>query len=274
MSRRNRDVTPFSLFAFQDIITAVTGIIVLVTLLLALDLFTRKPNTPDLDTHALAEQARRAIAAAQAEQVELEAQRAQDQTVVLATARLSPSEVERRRYDLTQESAQLRRELSELDAQVARAAAARDKLEAERYERRDDAEQLAALRAQLAALEAKLAELEQSERMIYNLPPDAEKQAWLVEVGEEEVQVARAGIDEPPQTYSARETVLSDSPLTEWIRTRQPAREYFVLLVRPQGVRVFDDLREHLRREGFEYGFDLIGRDVTVFDPEHGAAAP
>jgi len=42
MSRRSRRNSPFSLFAFQDIITSVTGIMILVTMMLALELIKRK----------------------------------------------------------------------------------------------------------------------------------------------------------------------------------------------------------------------------------------
>ena len=44
MSRRGRqDEEPMSFFSFQDIIACITGIMVLITMLLALELATRKP---------------------------------------------------------------------------------------------------------------------------------------------------------------------------------------------------------------------------------------
>ena len=43
--RRHRN-QPFSLFSFQDIITSVTGIVILLTLVLTLDLITRRQSSP------------------------------------------------------------------------------------------------------------------------------------------------------------------------------------------------------------------------------------
>ena len=64
MSRRGRARSAFSLFSFQDIITCVSGIIILITLLLAVDLSQRKQSSPAVDTAKLAEQLRQAIAQA------------------------------------------------------------------------------------------------------------------------------------------------------------------------------------------------------------------
>ena len=42
MGRRKHAAPPFSLFAFQDVITAVTGILILITIMMAISLVARK----------------------------------------------------------------------------------------------------------------------------------------------------------------------------------------------------------------------------------------
>lgn len=55
MSQRGRAGAAFSLFSFQDIITSVTGIMILVTLILALELIQRKEASPTEKTEEIIE---------------------------------------------------------------------------------------------------------------------------------------------------------------------------------------------------------------------------
>ena len=56
MSRRGRSGPVISLFAFQDIITSVTAIVIVVTLFLALDLVQRKQGQASESPTVLAEE--------------------------------------------------------------------------------------------------------------------------------------------------------------------------------------------------------------------------
>ncbi len=49
MSRRNRSRAAFSLFSFQDIITAVTAIVILLVLILTLELISRRQQVAAAD---------------------------------------------------------------------------------------------------------------------------------------------------------------------------------------------------------------------------------
>ena len=67
MVQRGQRTSPFSLFSFQDIITCVSGIFILITLMLVLQLVQRKQAKPQFDASEIAAQLRAAIAAAEAE---------------------------------------------------------------------------------------------------------------------------------------------------------------------------------------------------------------
>ena len=74
-ARRNSNRAAFSLFAFQDIITSVTAIMVLLLLILALELVSRVANVGVSEEHRkAAQQLRASISEIEAE---LEAKRAQ-----------------------------------------------------------------------------------------------------------------------------------------------------------------------------------------------------
>ena len=47
-------------------------------------------------------------------------------------------------------------------------------------------------------------------------------------------------------------------------KSRDSAREYFVLFLKPGAVKDFDEIAQGLERMGFDMGFDLIGADQTV----------
>ena len=49
-------------------------------------------------------------------------------------------------------------------------------------------------------------------------------------------------------------------------------RAYFLLLVRPDAARAFDDVQELLTDKSISHGFDLIGADQSILHPERGAA--
>ena len=271
MSRRSRGGQPFSLFAFQDIITSVTGIIVLVMLILSLELLQRKPNTPDLDSHALLKQVQRALHTAHEEQIELQEHLQSDQAAVLAAAQLSPTELEHQRFQADRQLEQLERELAELAKQNAQAARDRGQLDAKLRERGGEVELVKQSRAEAAEAEAELAALQQTNRVIYNVPPDSEKTAWLVDISAARVLAAPVGERRRPLCFEATGGLFETAPLLAWAEERRPDREYFILFVRPDGLAHFKDLRAGLRARGFDLGFDLIPQGATVLDPETGA---
>jgi hypothetical protein len=59
-----------------------------------------------------------------------------------------------------------------------------------------------------------------------------------------------------------------------WMQKRSAAQDYFVMLIRPDGIAGFDALREAVDARGFDMGFDLIGQNEIVLDPERGAGDP
>lgn len=270
MSRRDRSQQPFSLFAFQDIITSVTGIIVMITLILTLELLQREPDAPAAQTKRLIEQLRPALAAAEKEVAALAAQLAGGQSTLAEAAKLSPSRLEKDRYETVQAVAQLERETAALESQAERLDRQRETQAAEWNARAGDRATLEQLQAELAELKAEREQLERQNRVVYN-PTDAGQTAWLVEVAGDRLTAAQAGASAPPLAFDATVSLLRQRAFFNWAEARAAEGGYFVLLVRPQGIKAFDALREGLRDRRLDFGFDLIGRDVVVIDPAKGA---
>lgn len=78
-----------------------------------------------------------------------------------------------------------------------------------------------------------------------------------------------------PQVFVSTGVILKTTAadaLAEWIDRDRLRSAYFLVLIRPNGLRTFDALEETLRGKSISFGFDLIDADRTVLHPERGAA--
>ena len=93
------------------------------------------------------------------------------------------------------------------------------------------------------------------------------KTPWLVEITGESIIVAKTGVTGPPATLA---TV---GAFKTWAQQRDKSRDYFVLLIKPDGIANYEGVRTSLSQMGFFIGFDLLNPDQTAIDPEKGAGA-
>lgn len=269
MSRRDRSQAPFSLFAFQDIITSVTGIVILITLMLTLELLQQQPSSTS-PSAAVVRQVRTALASTEKTAAALRAQLAQGDHAAAAMAMISPTQLMRSRHEATQGIEQLEQELDRLQEQFAVATAAHDTIAAQLFDRAEDTKMLESLRAEIEHITVELETLKKSNRLIYN-PADASQRAWLVDVSRDRLLVAVTGEKSRPRIFTGGLLRLPTSQFMRWAEAETDASDYFVLLVRPGALEVFRDLQKQLEARRRVFGFDLIAADAVVIDPEHGA---
>src|SRR5262245_50447119 len=136
--RRSHANNPVSLLWFQDIITSVLGIMILVTLFLALEMIFNRQRSPDIQTREIAGKLR--DAAAQSAQVQtavtanrrqiesLRQQLAGQESQLLADVRYDPDPLQRQLRDLEGLNKLLAQELSDADSRRRTALATRDEL--------------------------------------------------------------------------------------------------------------------------------------------------
>jgi hypothetical protein len=293
MSRRRRNGSPFSLFSFQDIVTSVTAVIILMTLLLALELIHRtlEAASPRLVSAA---EVREAIAQAEGHAEELRDRLRQTGEQLRQAASVSPASLERELRDLKSHRDTLTAELGQLRKEQAAAKKAEQNAMAQAFDQEAEKAELENLRAKQESLaksvaqqrqanEAKRGEIEEMKldktakakgRRIYNPAPGAGKQAWLVEVARDRFAVAPLGKVARPIIFAQRSIQGRISAFSAWMQKRSAAKDYFVMLIRPDGIDSFDALREAVDARGFDMGFDLIGENEIVLDPERGAGDP
>jgi hypothetical protein len=131
------------------------------------------------------------------------------------------------------------------------------------------AAQVERLRQRVKELSEALERMKRLNRVVYNPTVGAGKQAWLVEVSDRSLRVAKVGETAAPLAFEGATWL---DAYRQWLRNRDPAVEYFVLLIKPSGINVYGDVRDALRTNRFDIGFDVLTSDQTAIDPIVGAA--
>lgn len=265
MGRRKRAAVPFTLFAFQDIITSVTGIILLITMMMAVELvqnLTRAEAAPQEQKSArIVSQLRQAVSEGNAETDRL--RKILDETT---TIRFDADSL-RRRFEQLQAAA------TELASQNDQIQSTQQEINARRQQQSEDAKQLspeaiAALVNEQKAVAEQIAAMRQSNRIIFNRPESAAKSPWLVELNETSIVTAEMGQVRTPLSFASTDEFL------QWVGNQDHLAQYFVLLVKPSSIDTFSVVRKALQERQFDVGYDLLRSDQTAIDPQTGAGVP
>jgi hypothetical protein len=266
--------TRVSFFAFQDIITSVTGILILVTLILALYVNESTPVSSEQ------QELKQKLAASLRELQTVSAQVAQRQTNLAALA--STPDPARLHEDIRQLQDQLTAQSNRMSAleknQAEQQAAAAVK--AEKLGLTDLRERAGTVRAQIesqqitnAALIQTVAEterqqkelkekIEKSEREVWILPgPPTGKQPVYVVVSSTKITCDRANQPGAHREFAGARAVADfTAGLRQWARNT----DYFLFYVRPSGINVFKRCSDAAKTAGFQIGYDAVEEDKQV----------
>lgn len=261
MSRRNRNSSTFSLFAFQDIITSLTGIIILITMILMLDLINRKHNSPEIKTEETINILQQASVEMQQEIEEFREQLALNTDLI----RFDPQTLREQVPELTYLNQKLNERLLHLRKEETDTKRRAKEIQDERESRSSDRQTLKILRVELEKSRKDLEKMRKSNRIIFNPTPGDTKSPSLIEIDANRLLTAKVGVTAPPKMFS------SATAFQSWISGKDPQKEYFVLLVKPSGIDFFEQVRSILTKDGFDIGYDLLTSDQTAVDPQTGA---
>lgn len=259
MGRRQRNSSPISLFAFQDIITSVTGILILMAVLLTIVMITQKAASVSTAAEAanpdgLEEQ----ILAVQAEIKDLEKRMDSNRQSIGRWAGYSKDQLvsEREALQSSIDAMDLEIQQNQLDIDRLEAAFAQagkspefEKFRAERNKLEDQIED------NLKQLE----HLKTSNRVIYNFNR-THRQPWLAQIDSQGIVASKGGSAEPSRRFR------SDREFVDFCRALPEAERYVVLIVRPTGIAVQDAVREKLKTIDVDVGVELIGETQTAVD--------
>ncbi len=263
---RKKSGAPFSLFAFQDAITSVCGVVVLVTLMLALSLTQRvtvESESSDV-AKSKVEEVRALVEKLQNDLDELNAHVVETATIDTAGIGKSVSEVKaqlanakKRLNGAQEESAKLDQKLKELETRKASFADVEKRIE--------ELKRLIEKRLKEAAEKA-AEEFNSQESVVYAFSDSVREKPWYVEFSGSTIVVHGSADRSESKTFN------SPFAFVKWASTRPSASEYFVLIVRPSGARNFEFAVFELEKMHCRYGIDLIdeSRPLMFLDGGRG----
>ena len=280
MSSRLRSLdSRISFFAFADIITAVSGVLIFVALLLATDLGRPTHRSSAADPE-LEQQLRETLD----QQLEADAENRRLQEL-LSSVETAP-DPEKLRADIGRLQSQLvveQRKEKAVANQMAGSAAAiatRDKAlgltdlkasiehknqEAEGVEKQDNQarSEIENLEQQVTRIESQLLNLRERDGQVWLIPDKSTttKEPILVTLSGAGMTIEH--FDHPDQRRQS-DAGNADEALKTYLRTVKPVDEYVVFLIRPSGISLFKDLVETARASGFEVGYDALEEDRQV----------
>jgi hypothetical protein len=281
MSSRLRSLdSKISFFAFADIITAVSGVLIFVALLLATDLGRPTDSRSQVANSEIEQRLHEALA----QQVEVDAQNHRLQEL-FATADTAP-DLEKLQTDITRLRSQLSEEQKKQAAVAGQMAdshaaiAARDKVlgltdlkatvqrvvqEVESIAHQDAKarSEMGNLDQQVAQAQSKLLKLRQREGQLWLIPDKSAttKEPILVTVTGAGATVER--FDHPDQRKQLEKSD-ADTAFKSYLRSAKALDQYVVFLVRPSGIEIFQDLVKSARDMGFDVGYDALEEDRQI----------
>jgi len=263
--RRRQTQATFSLFAFQDIITAVTGVSLLIVMILALALTTSRTrvvagHVDDINSVKQQVSILEGQVAAVRKQITERKTRIERHIVTPEDLAIAIQAGKQLNSALRHEISQLTQRLDELentnDDDVDQII--KDKERELTNQKRSTQRTTEDLKSELSHVEEQLAELRTSNRFFFNPPEGFAKQPWLVEVFAHRILVAPVDQSTQPKAFDTINQFLRS------VSDYDSADQYFVFFVHPSGISNYDQIVASRELSSFDFGVDVLDRNATV----------
>ncbi|MFG0290171.1 MAG: hypothetical protein ACF8CQ_18470 [Rhodopirellula sp. JB044] len=271
-----------SFFAFQDIITAVVGIFILITLIMILELIDKvdaASRTPAGDAAAITRVIEQTRADGDAIEVELkqiqERQQKENQGIAMSATVTEDQlinqieEQKRRNKQLTGQVTAVEKQIEDAESRFQSA-----QLEADKETRKIEAENQR-LQGTLAELKERTQKFAGDDTPLYNDRLRDGRALVIVRLGEHPNRAARLSMREGDHEVNRPFTNIED--LIDAIKKRDARKSHYMVLIAPGGAGDFRVLREYFDSTqglslfgartlptSIRYGFDVIGGDADI----------
>jgi hypothetical protein len=245
-----------SFFAFQDIITSVVGIFILITLILVLELAQRveaASSAPKADLTAVHE----SIASLQSEIERMEDEMQNRVKSQQASATLN----EFNRAEQIEE-AKRRRDVAtkQLKTQLAVATQENDRVTAEAAELEDERELIKKLTDKLRQVQDEINRVESDESPVYRDVTEQGRFLTLIILDGKSVEL-RDAMTKSSETFMGARRLNS---LRDWLSNTELSKRQLFVAIRPGGSADFEAIELDFKREQAVYGFDVIAADAKL----------
>lgn len=268
MARRPRTgAPPFSLFAFQDIITCVMGIMLLLTLMMSLQVNvspgTGMDDAMQVTVRKLTGESQKLLRDTAALEARVQEQLAVIKSTALLDSAILTKSRDQMSADVTAATIDLLRvrELAGVSAERLNGVAT------EFQHRQGESEESRRLQQEIQDIQQTLQELRSGDRKIYNAHDSTAKTCWLLELSTaQEIKAAELGQSGAPRVFT------NVGQLLDWVKTVSSGDVAFMVLLKPDAANLFDQISGTLIALEIPFGFDLLPQHATAFDgPPEGA---
>lgn len=264
MSRRRRKsgAVKFSLFVFQDIITCVMGIMLLLTLMLCLQIVAN-PGISDVnhDVKALAN----LTSASKGLQSDLETLQqavADNATLLDSGALIDVNVLSDQKQQALNSNQRSERDLKKLAEQTQKAKEVANKLN-EFAKHNTAVTKTKTLNTTIDDAQRILKELAQGRRVVYDRPPGS-NECWLVEVSTNtDIRAGVIGKKQPPLSFPSIEHCR------DWM-LRMKSKADFLVVIKPATWDLKAPLEKVCQASNITYAFDLLPQDKSALDDKLG----
>jgi len=277
MSRRGRSSSPFSLFSFQDIITSVTGIVILITLMLAVEMLARRsassksvPKTSRTEELAIQQE----LDDVNREISRLEEQLEMGQFKLEILAKNAGKDLDKENALLTEQVKQLQAENELLERQLAQQLEAEKRVQRTAAARTGARQQLSSLQSAKTDLEEQAEAIRRQNRLFYNPAALGKKRAYVAELAGGMVSLASVESLQQGNKFSTSRTFSTLREFVTHLDSRDPETDHFLLIVRPSSVEDFPVVLARLQERKFDVGFDVVGEGYAVIPKSHAEPSP
>ena len=259
--RRKSDSDPISLFAFQDIITAVTGIILLLVILLALSLVQLPETEPDRSGQLAAKkELMDQIHDLQAELDQITLSPHLDESLKLLPA----AEIKKKLDHLEQTAKTMATEKADLE----KALSSRQKMLEETVQEIANNPIFAEtqrLKQKREAITSEISALQLSNKRLYNFN-QSKKSPWVIDMKKGKIKVAKSHRGPSEKIFDSVSESQRIRNLKSWISQNGNSNSYFVVIARQGTVAEFRAIKQHIDSLGADMGIDLVSPTTTVLD--------
>lgn len=266
---RRRAATRVSFFAFQDIITSVVGIFVLITLIMMLELIQTASQAQSSSQAYVSQTLLDALEVLEAEaktlELELADLRAAQASAPVRDAAAREREIARIRVQIEQIMQRLTRveqTRAQMKRGVAQAEAAYQQLQAEDQAADSVRQKLQQLQDQIAATQQKRSALESADVVVYRDQTEDGKYLVLVQLDSGVIQISD-GKERKRTQFATTDRVQE---LNDWLQGRAGGDRQIWLIVKPGGTDDFMATHQALDASGIAYGYDVTedGRQYSL----------
>ena len=275
MGKKKNRGNPVSLFAFQDIITSITGIMILVVLLLILEIISRKTEEAivapikqvEIDKLIKKQQQLEAQlnqAQRHREKRKLELKKMFEKTTQLENISKKLNGAKRQLALLEATLDKLKQQDISLNAQIQQEKHESKQLELRKKKYSSQQQQLDDTKSKIAEYKTKIKQLENtteemSNRVHYRLNRKENKNPILLQCSNKGIKIKkyhsskiiRFNDDSNNYTNIIRQ-------FQEWLSSRNHRNEYYVILIKPSSFGYVSDIILNLQLKKFEYGMEPL----------------